>query len=82
MRIEIYIKHNCPQCEHAKKLLDNYNIPHTTYVIGKDVDRLSVVKVYPGNRTAPIIVVNGQPFATYNQFVMWIAHTDFSNVRP
>jgi glutaredoxin len=68
----------CPQCEHAKTLLRRYNVPFKEYVIGVDITRDQVIEDYPYLRTAPIIIKDGTPFLTYESFVMWVAHTDFS----
>lgn len=34
--IEFYIKENCPLCEEAKRLLDDFNIIYDIKILGKD----------------------------------------------
>jgi glutaredoxin len=75
--LELYTLPVCPTCADAKAMLDRYNVPYKTYVIGDDITRESVLKMYPNQTVAPIIVKDGQTMS-WQELVHWIAVTDFS----
>lgn len=58
MRIEIYSKDACPNCDTAKNLLTMKQIPFTEYKIGSNITRDEVFQKFPWVRSVPIVVVD------------------------
>ena len=76
LKIEIYSKLNCQSCAHAKKVLDQLNIPFYDYEIGRHVSVDNVKKLFPDARTVPIIVVDGSVVAGVDDVLSLMSRTD------
>lgn len=58
MKIEMYTRHGCGQCENVKKIFKSRSISFTEHRVDVDVE-LSVVKEkYPQAKALPVIVVD------------------------
>jgi len=64
--IEVYGKPDCGYCIKAKNILKEHEIPFKYYTVGQDIDVGSVLERFPGARTVPIIVVNGNWIGGYD----------------
>jgi glutaredoxin len=67
MMIEIYTKDNCGYCVSAKSLLKSKNIEYKEYHIPNDISREEVMEKFPGIRTVPIIIKDGQLIGGFNE---------------
>jgi glutaredoxin 3 len=59
MSINVYTLTNCAACVNAKRLLDSKDMPFTETVIGKDILREEFVELFPEQKTAPLIIIDG-----------------------
>lgn len=63
--MKIYSKDGCPQCESAKKYLNERNIPFTEIKIGRDITREEFMARFPDVRTVPFIMNNESVVGDY-----------------
>ena len=72
MKIDIYGKDNCPYCDMAVHIAQQYiqESPHTYnyWKLGKDFDRDFMMEEFPGARTFPQIRVDGENVGGYTEF--------------
>lgn len=55
----VYTLPNCPACQNLKNRLIKYNVEFSEVVIGEMITRERILSMYPGTRTAPIVVETG-----------------------
>lgn len=61
MKIEIYSKSNCPNCDSARKLLQARALPFTETKIDDEAERLKFFeRCGPGVRQMPQVFINDQ----------------------
>lgn len=72
--IVVYTKLNCPYCVRAKQALAQNNYDYTEMVIEVDITRSEFLNLFPEARTAPYILVNGDPIGGYTELTEWIQH--------
>ena len=58
MKVVVYTKENCPQCERVKATFDKHNFEYEVFPIDERVLKLANVK---GWMQAPIVVSHGYP---------------------
>ena len=63
----VYTKPNCVWCDRAKALLDDWSLPYSVLKIGEDVTKDWLLAEYPGIKTAPVVVHNGDLIGGYEQ---------------
>ncbi len=63
MKVEIYSKEQCPFCDKAKMRLAKYN--PMVYKLNEDFNREEFFEKFPGARTFPQIVINGDNIGGY-----------------
>lgn len=72
MQIEIFGKDNCPYCDMAVRVAQQYiqESSHTYEYkkLGKDFDRDFMMEQFPGARTFPQIRVDGENVGGYTEF--------------
>lgn len=73
--IEIYGREDCGYCVKAKELLEEYKIPFKYYLVGQDIDVGSVLERFPGVRTVPIVVNNGNMVGGYTELRDYLEET-------
>jgi glutaredoxin len=76
--IIIFGKPACPSCTKAKQLCEMRNYDYEYKELGKDFEREYILDEFPGARTFPQIVVNGQKVGGYEQFTKYIEDTAFN----
>jgi len=76
--IQIWGKPACPSCEKAKRTLDNMNIDYEYRQLGVDFDRDEILEHFPGARTFPQIVINGEKVGGYEKMVDYIENTGYT----
>jgi len=65
--IEIYGKTQCPYCDMAKALCEQKGLDFEYKLFGEDFSREELMETFPGARTFPQIIVDGQKIGGYVQ---------------
>lgn len=73
--IEIYGKNDCGYCVAAKQFLEEQQIPFNYLIVGEDVQVGSLTARFPGVRTIPVVVVNGNWIGGYDDLKAYIEET-------
>lgn len=72
MIIEIYGKDNCPYCDKAvfiaQQFIQESEHKYTYKKLGKDFNREEMMETFPGARTFPQIRVDGKNIGGYTEF--------------
>tara|TARA_R110000822_G_scaffold88734_2_gene205456 strand:- start:6771 stop:7022 length:252 start_codon:yes stop_codon:yes gene_type:complete len=70
-KIMIYTKDNCPYCTQAKAQLSIKNEDYTEMKIGADLTREEFGNIFPGVKTVPFIIINGEHVGGYDKLIEW-----------
>jgi glutaredoxin len=65
--IIIYGKTQCPYCDMAKNMCEQKGIDYEYKQLGTDFDRNEMLETFPGARTFPQIIVDGQKIGGYTE---------------
>ena len=65
--IEIYGKPQCPFCDRAKALCEQKGLEYTYKSLGTDFDRDEMLTTFPGARTFPQIILDGNKIGGYTE---------------
>ena len=76
--IEIYGKPMCPFCDKAKALCETRKFNYTYKSLGTDYTREELLENFPGARTVPQIVVNGEKIGGYDSFTKYLEETGYT----
>ena len=68
MKVEIYSKPQCPYCDMAKNLAEREGYDLTYKMLDEDFDRETLMETFPGARTFPQIIVDGNKIGGYQEF--------------
>lgn len=68
MIVEIYSKPMCPYCDMAKALAEREGHDLTVKMLDVDFDREVLLETFPGARTFPQIIVDGNKIGGYTEF--------------
>jgi len=68
MKVEIYSKPQCPYCVQAKALAEREGHELTYKMLDEDFDRETLMETFPGARTFPQIIVNGEKIGGFTEF--------------
>jgi glutaredoxin 3 len=68
MIVEIYSKPQCPYCDMAKNLAEREGYDLTYKMLDEDFDRETLMETFPGARTFPQIIVDGEKIGGYTEF--------------
>ena len=68
MKVEIYSKPQCPYCDMAKNLAEHKGYDLTYKMLDEDFDREVLMETFPGARTFPQIIVDGEKIGGYQEF--------------
>ena len=68
MKVEIYSKPQCPYCDMAKNLAEAKGYDLTVKMLDEDFDRETLMETFPGARTFPQIIVDGDKIGGYTEF--------------
>jgi glutaredoxin 3 len=72
MIVEIYGKDNCPYCDMAKNLAVKEGHEMTYKKLGTDFDGLEMFETFPGARTFPQIIVDGEKIGGYMDYEKFV----------
>ena len=64
--IIIYGKTQCPYCDMAKNLCEQKGFEYEYKQLGTDFDRDEMLSTFPGARTFPQIILDGQKIGGYD----------------
>jgi len=65
--IEIYGKTQCPYCDMAKALCEQQKMDYQYKLLGFDFTREELMEKFPGARTFPQIIVDGNKIGGYTE---------------
>jgi len=68
MKVEIYSKLNCPYCVQAKGLAEREGHQLTYKMLDEDFDRETLMETFPGARTFPQIIVDGEKIGGFTEY--------------
>ena len=68
MIVEIYSKPQCPYCDMAKALAEREEHNLTVKMLDEDFDRETLMETFPGARTFPQIIVDGEKIGGFTEF--------------
>ena len=72
MIIEIYSKDQCPYCDMAERIAQQFvqesHHKYSKYMLGTDFDRKKMLEMFPTARTFPQIKIDGKSIGGYTEF--------------
>ena len=68
MKVEMYSKLNCPYCVQAKGLAEREGHQLTYKMLDEDFDRETLMETFPGARTFPQIIVDGEKIGGFTEY--------------
>lgn len=68
MKVEIYSKPQCPYCVQAKALAEREGHELTYKMLDEDFNREQLMETFPGARTFPQIIVNGEKIGGFTEY--------------
>jgi glutaredoxin len=71
--IIVYSKDACPYCDKAKALLEKKGHEYTEIKIGQDIMREEFIFTFPGVKTVPFIIINGEHIGGYDRLTEWFS---------
>ena len=76
--ILIYGKPMCPFCDKAKALCEQRGFAYEYKTLCADYTKEELLETFPGARTVPQIVINGQKIGGWDQMVKYIEETNYT----
>jgi len=76
--IEIYGKPMCPFCDKAKALCEQRGYNYEYKTLGTDYTKEELLETFPGAKTVPQIVINGNKIGGWEQMVKYIEETNYT----
>ena len=67
--IVIYGKDHCPYCDMAKQLCEREELKYEYLKLGEDFEREQMMNTFPGARTFPQIIFEGEKIGGYTDLV-------------
>ena len=68
----------CPFCDKAKALCEQRGFDYEYKTLGTDYTKEELLETFPGARTVPQIVINGQKIGGWDQMVKYIEETNYT----
>jgi len=72
MDIEIYSKPQCPYCDMAERIAQQFiqesHHKYTKFMLDVDFDREKMMELFPNARTFPQIKIDGESIGGYTEF--------------
>jgi len=68
MKVEIFSKQQCPFCVQAKSLAEREGHDLTYKMLDEDFDREILMETFPGARTFPQIIVDGEKIGGFTEY--------------
>ena len=77
MIIEIYSKEQCPYCDRAERIAQQFvqesHHKYSKYMLGTDFDREKMLEMFPTAKTFPQIKIDGKSIGGYVEFERMIS---------
>jgi glutaredoxin len=73
MKVVVWSKENCPQCDKSKQLLTSMGIPYEERVVGGGYTRDDLLAEVPMARSVPQIFINGEYIGGHLELVSKLA---------
>ena len=77
MYIEIYSKEQCPYCDMAERIAQQFiqesNHKYKKYMLNVDFNRDDMIEKFPTARTFPQIMIDGKSIGGYTEFERFIS---------
>lgn len=70
---EVYGMKNCSYCTKAKQLLEQHGIDYDYYLKDEDFTTEIFVERFPGVKTLPYILVDGNPIGGFDNLQLYLA---------
>ncbi|EKO3812389.1 glutaredoxin [Vibrio harveyi] len=67
MKIEMYSKEQCSQCETAAMWLQNQGFNVATLKLGVEFERETLFELFPTARSYPQFMLNGEPIGDFSR---------------
>lgn len=77
--ITIYSKPGCGYCDAAKDIFKKTGVQYTELMVGSDLTREQFFERFPGAKTVPQIIIDGQHIGGYDNLTEWMEHNDLRN---
>ena len=77
MKVEIYSKPQCPFCVQAKALAEREGHELTYKMLDEDFDRETLMETFPGARTFPQIIVDGEKIGGFPEYKALVAASKY-----
>jgi glutaredoxin len=61
MEIKAFTLTGCSSCKHLKELFSRAEVSYREYIVGKDLEVIEFNNLYPGIRSFPYVVIDGEP---------------------
>ena len=78
MNIEIYSKEQCPYCDMAERIAQQFvqesEHKYEKFMLGVDFDREKMLEMFPTARTFPQIRIKDENIGGYDQLVEYVKH--------
>ena len=76
--ITIYGKPMCPFCDKAKALCEQRGYAYEYKTLGTDYSKEELLETFPGARTVPQIVINGEKIGGYDKLTTYLEETGYT----
>jgi len=75
MKVEIYSKPQCPYCDMAKRLAETEQHDFSVKMLDVDFNRETLMETFPGARTFPQIIVNGEKIGGFQEYAKLVGES-------
>ena len=76
--IKIYGKPQCPFCDKAKALAEREGYIYKYLQLDVDFTREEILEEFPGARTFPQIIINGEKIGGHDQLGAYVENTGYN----
>lgn len=67
MKIQIFTIPGCNYCNHVKELMKRANLEYSSYVVGQDITKETMIKRYPLAKGYPYVIIDGEVIGGLHQ---------------
>lgn len=67
MKIQIFTIPGCNYCNHVKELMKRANLEYSSYVVGQDITKETMIKKYPLAKGYPYVIIDGEVIGGLHQ---------------
>lgn len=63
----IYSRPHCTFCDQAKSLIESKGHTYQEVIIGENITKEEFLEMFPGQRTVPVVILDGQNIGGYTE---------------